>query len=142
MLICINGVAAKSFCCRRKSFDHLIGNGESSTPIRLISRRFIAAHDTNAQDRRSKAFGKGLPMSALGHKQTYALDKAMSALPRIATAKADFRKRSCLLYPNSGHVRCKKQCLLRARSGHGRTINSCCWRHGPTKKFVHPLPDH
>jgi hypothetical protein len=31
MLICINGVAAKSFCCRRKSFDHLIGNGESST---------------------------------------------------------------------------------------------------------------
>jgi len=38
-------------------------------------------------------------MSALGQKQTYALQKAMSALARIATAKADSRKRSCLLYP-------------------------------------------
>jgi|SRR5262245_40416278 len=38
-------------------------------------------------------------MSALGHKQTYAPQQAMSALPPIATEKADFRKRSCLLYP-------------------------------------------
>jgi len=38
-------------------------------------------------------------MSALGHKQTYALQKAMSALPPIATAKADFGKPPCLLYP-------------------------------------------
>ena len=38
-------------------------------------------------------------MSALGHKQTYALQKAMSALPPIATAKAYSRKGSCLLYP-------------------------------------------
>src|SRR5262249_19617155 len=36
-------------------------------------------------------------MSALGQKQTYAAHKGMSALPPIATAKADFRKRSCLL---------------------------------------------
>jgi len=28
-------------------------------------------------------------MSALGHKRTYALQKNMSALPPIATAKAD-----------------------------------------------------
>jgi hypothetical protein len=28
-------------------------------------------------------------MSALGHKQTYALQQAMSALPPIATVKAD-----------------------------------------------------
>ena len=28
-------------------------------------------------------------MSALGHKQTYAVQQLMSALPRIATAKAD-----------------------------------------------------
>src|SRR5262245_2965876 len=41
----------------------------------------------------------GEPMSVLGHKQTYALQKAMSALPLIATTKADIRKRSCLLYP-------------------------------------------
>jgi hypothetical protein len=32
-------------------------------------------------------------MSALGQKPTCAPQKAMSALPRIATAKADFRKR-------------------------------------------------
>jgi hypothetical protein len=38
-------------------------------------------------------------MSALGQKQTFASQNGMSALPPIATAKADFRKRSCLLYP-------------------------------------------
>src|SRR5262249_15410155 len=49
-------------------------------------------------------------MSALGHKRTYALQKPMSALPLIATAKADSRKQSCLLYPKAdmcgalGHV--------------------------------------
>ena len=41
----------------------------------------------------------GPPMSALGQKQTYAVQNVMSALPPIATAKADIRKRSCLLYP-------------------------------------------
>jgi hypothetical protein len=38
-------------------------------------------------------------MSALGQKQTFAVQKAMSALPRIATAKADSRKKPCPLYP-------------------------------------------
>ena len=38
-------------------------------------------------------------MSALGHKRTYAVQKAMSALHPIATAKATSRKRSCPLYP-------------------------------------------
>ena len=37
-------------------------------------------------------------MSALGQKQTCALQNVMSALPPIATAKAKFRKRPCLLY--------------------------------------------
>jgi hypothetical protein len=32
-------------------------------------------------------------MSALGQKQTCAVQNVMSALPPIATAKADFRKR-------------------------------------------------
>jgi hypothetical protein len=41
----------------------------------------------------------GCAMSALGQKQTYALQQAMSALHPIATAKADFRKTSCLIYP-------------------------------------------
>jgi hypothetical protein len=36
-------------------------------------------------------------MSALGQKQTYALQNVMSALPPIATAKADIRETSCLL---------------------------------------------
>src|SRR5262249_21656149 len=39
------------------------------------------------------------PMSALGQKQTCALQNVMSALHPIATAKAKFRKRPCLLYP-------------------------------------------
>jgi hypothetical protein len=38
-------------------------------------------------------------MSALGQKQTYAVQKGTSALPPIATAKADSCKRSCPLYP-------------------------------------------
>jgi hypothetical protein len=39
-------------------------------------------------------------MSALDQKQTFAPQKAMSALPPIATAKADFR---CPLWAKSGH---------------------------------------
>jgi hypothetical protein len=37
--------------------------------------------------------------SALGQKATCAPQKAMSALPPIATAKADLRDRLCPLYP-------------------------------------------
>src|SRR5215467_1484640 len=48
-------------------------------------------------------------MSALGQKQTYALQKAMSALPPIATAKADFRKRSCPLYPRKQTLICTER---------------------------------
>src|SRR5262249_8077483 len=43
--------------------------------------------------------GRPSAMSALGQKQTCALHQPMSALPPIATAKATFRERSCLLYP-------------------------------------------
>src|SRR5215471_5442812 len=45
-------------------------------------------------------------MSALGQKQTCALQDVMSALPPIATAKAKFRKRPCLLQPR------KRTCAL------------------------------
>jgi len=38
-------------------------------------------------------------MSALGHKRTFAPQHVTSALPPIATAKADFGKPSCLVYP-------------------------------------------
>src|SRR5262249_12315156 len=37
--------------------------------------------------------------SGLGEMSTYAVQQVMSALPPIATAKADSRKRSCPLYP-------------------------------------------
>jgi len=57
-------------------------------------------------------------MSALGQKQTCAVQKGMSALPPIATAKADFRKRSCPLYPRKRTCAVITQCLLWAKSGH------------------------
>jgi len=43
------------------------------------------------------AVPEGASMSALGQKQTYAVQNGMSALPPIATANADFRKRPCLI---------------------------------------------
>jgi hypothetical protein len=46
-----------------------------------------------------QTFRIALAMSALGQKQTCAMHQPMSALPPIATAKADFRTRSCPLYP-------------------------------------------
>jgi hypothetical protein len=48
-------------------------------------------------------------MSALGQKRTCAVQKGMSALPPIATAKADFRKRSCPHYPQ------KRTCAVQPR---------------------------
>src|SRR5262252_8740109 len=42
----------------------------------------------------------------------------MSALPPKATAKADIRKRSCLLYPRKRTVRCTNRFPLWAKSGH------------------------
>src|SRR5215831_14933642 len=49
----------------------------------------------NGKTRRTGA--KGRPARA--KKQTYAVHQLMSALPPIATAKADIGKPSCLLYP-------------------------------------------
>jgi hypothetical protein len=43
-------------------------------------------------------------MSAKGQKQTYAVQKAMSALPPIATAKADVCPRSCSALPPKADV--------------------------------------
>jgi hypothetical protein len=57
-------------------------------------------------------------MSALGHKRTFAPQKAMSALAPIATAKADSRKSHVCFTPESGHVQRNEQCLLWANSGH------------------------
>src|SRR5215475_1518656 len=79
----------------------------------MNSRRLIASPE--AQDRASKPETSTLegtgcevwPMSALGQKQTYAVHQLMSALPPIATAKADIGKPSCLLYPR------KQTCAVR-----------------------------
>jgi hypothetical protein len=75
-------------------------------------------------------------MSALGQKQTYAVQQVMSALPPIATAKANSRKRSCLLSPQkrtfavrwsmsakgykrtSGRLRAFREYRGNARQGH------------------------
>src|SRR5262249_33316941 len=92
MLICINGVAAKSFCCRRKSFDHLIGNGESCTtnkadkfpPLHCRPR-----HKCTGQTKQSIWTNVKTAMSALGQKQTYAVQHGMYALP----PKADMLNR-------------------------------------------------
>jgi len=58
------------------------------------------------------------PMSALGQKQTYALQQAMSALPPIATAKADSRKGHVRFTPKSRHVHRNRRCPLWANIGH------------------------
>jgi hypothetical protein len=60
---------------------------------------------------------KGPSMSALGQKRTCAPQKVMSALPPIATAKADFPQTVMSAFtPESGHVRRKQSCLLWAKS--------------------------
>src|SRR5262245_11814038 len=73
-------------------------------------------------------FRVGLPcsaMSALSQKQTYAVQNVMSALPPIATAKADSRKRSCLLYPQK--QTCAVHTLMSAL-GQKRTL-ACLFDH-------------
>jgi hypothetical protein len=51
-----------------------------------------------------------LMMSSLGHKRTFALQQAMSALPPIATSIAFF---ACLLCAKSGKVICARRCGVR-----------------------------
>src|SRR5262245_55480416 len=85
---------------------------EFPPPHLLPSRlgRQIVATFTRAQ--------KG-SMSALGQKQTYAVQQAMSALPPIATAKADSGTKPCLLCPR------KRTCAVQSEmsaKGHKRTL--------------------
>ena len=92
-----------------------------ATPIK--SRRLIASPEAQdwpwyrvKNERTGKDSALAQSMSALGHKRTYAVQQPMSALLSIATAKADFRRRSCLLYPRSGHVQCTRRCPLSAKA--------------------------
>jgi hypothetical protein len=68
-------------------------------------------------------------MSALDQKQTCAPQKAMSALPLIATAKANSRKRSCLLYPRKRT--CAVQLQMSAK-GHKRTYTKLACHYSIT----------
>src|SRR5262245_40484886 len=61
-------------------------------------------------------------MSALGQKQTFASQNAMSALPPKATTKADSRKRSYPLCPQKRT--CAVQAPMSAR-GHKRACAPC-----------------
>src|SRR5262249_19795185 len=65
-----------------------------------------------------------------GPEQTCALQKAMSASPPIATAKADIRKTPCPLYPR------KRTCAVQdAMSAKGQKRTSAGLAHG-IRKFV------
>src|SRR5262249_20428468 len=74
-------------------------------------------------------------MSALGHKRTYAVQKAMSALPPIATAKADMRKWSCPLYPR------KQTCAMQmSMSAWGKKRTFAPHEHKHKRKTADTMP--
>src|SRR6516225_364294 len=91
--------------CARAAIGHAIK--PTTTPIK--SRRLIvvpeAQETTSYRLKLVHRRGTGTRavlrsrMSALGQKQTSALQNVMSALHPIATANAKFRKRPCPLYP-------------------------------------------
>src|SRR5262245_13291932 len=62
-----------------------------------------------------------LGMSALGHKRTCARNRPCPLYPQKRLKKQTCANGPCLLYPESGHVRCKHRCPLWANSGHGAT---------------------
>jgi hypothetical protein len=53
------------------------------------------ARQVTAATPNNRTFAARQLMSALGQKRTCAAQNGMSPLPPIATAKADFRKKSC-----------------------------------------------
>src|SRR5262245_55911440 len=79
--------ATRSACCARA-----VSGQAAATPPRSVmnSRRLIGDPEGSGQYRLRLAHWKR-PKSALGQKQTSALQKGMSTLPPITTAKADIR---------------------------------------------------
>jgi hypothetical protein len=128
MLACLEAV--RQFEAFFLTVAHIYAVGTSSRRLReKLQNHAVSLADLKAKTeqsyRQKPSPRKRSSMSALGQKRTYAMQKAMSALPPIATAKADFRKRSCLLHPESGHVRCIRSCPLWAKSGHLRCTRPC-----------------
>src|SRR5262249_3378249 len=76
--------------------------------LSIRRQRLICFAEGGTVETRFGYHGFPLRFSAalFGRHLTCASQKAMSALPPIATAKADSCTRSCLLYPESGHVQC------------------------------------
>src|SRR5262245_5151694 len=57
-------------------------------------------------------------MSALGHRQTFAPQNVMAALPPMRLRKRIPANGHVRFTPESGHVQCKMTCPLWANSGH------------------------
>ena len=76
----------RSGCCARATNGHV-----TAPPINVMnSRRLIASPKSQEAHRSGSELGGESPTDfALGQKQTFASQKAMSALPPKATAKAD-----------------------------------------------------
>jgi hypothetical protein len=74
-------------------------------------------------------------MSALGQKQTCAPQNGMSALLPIATAKADSREKSCLLYPQERT--CAAQTVMSAL-GQKRTFEFAPVETNVVKRMLPP----
>jgi hypothetical protein len=114
-------IAGLAGCCARTESGHA-----TAAPLTSVmnSRRLIAAPRLNTNHRTAVTCPlEGVArhaMSALGHKRTFAAQNRMSALPLIATAKADIcvSNRHVRFTPESGHVRCTSPCPLWAKSGH------------------------
>src|SRR5262245_22875521 len=83
-------------CCARVARGHATAAPRSV----MNSRRLIVAPEAYGEHRINHICTEEEVhwMSALGQKQTCASQNVVSALPRIAAAKADSRKRSCPLY--------------------------------------------
>src|SRR5262245_22574316 len=82
----------------RVSIGHLVRNVQFGTHEIVPATPQTAASPVGGR-KATPANATCGPMSALGHKQTYAVHQPMSALHPIATAKADIGNPSCLLYP-------------------------------------------
>ena len=81
-------------------------------------------------------------MSALGHKQTFAAQNSMSALPPIATAKSGLPKQSCPLYPPKAdmcgatvHVRYGPEADITRSFDHLVGARKHGGRHGEAERF-------
>src|SRR5262245_16544001 len=113
----------------------------AAPPIKPMKSRRLMPASQGFQTMMLPNEGVGLKavMSALGHKQTCALQSVMSALHPIATAKAKFRKRPCPLYPRKRTLAGVNQ-LLSANGGLPLLAGCTIGRYRVGKSGVHAHP--